>query len=62
MAAHVLYITDGRLAAASLTSERRATMKKQTKKSTKKLASAKRLEPVRTLRLSNNHNESFLRS
>jgi hypothetical protein len=37
-------------------------MKKQTKKSSKKLASAKRLEPLRTLKLAGNHNESFLRS
>jgi hypothetical protein len=37
-------------------------MRKQPKKSTKKLASAKRLEPQKTLRLAANHNESFLRS
>jgi hypothetical protein len=39
-------------------------MRKQPKKSTKKLASAKRLEPVRTLKqgIPDNHNESFLRS
>jgi hypothetical protein len=39
-------------------------MRKQTKKSSKKLAKAKRLEPLRTLRMGHqeNHNESFLRS